>query len=77
VGVAEAGVKKDGARAVLFIGARDREGRRGGKHRRACRGGDDGAQWWRRDGSGRRVTGWLRLAQGDRDARRQPCWRAC
>jgi hypothetical protein len=24
----------------------------------ACRGGDDGAQWWRQDGSGRRVTGW-------------------
>jgi hypothetical protein len=26
----------------------------------ACRGGDDGAQWWRRDGSGQAVaTGWL------------------
>jgi hypothetical protein len=36
----------------------------------ACRGGDDGAQW-RRDGSGRRVTGWLGQAQGDRDTRRQ------
>jgi hypothetical protein len=36
----------------------------------ACRGGDDGAQW-RRDGSGRRVTGWLGQAQGDRNARHQ------
>jgi hypothetical protein len=36
----------------------------------ACRDGDDGAQW-RRDGSGKRVTGWLGQAQGDRDARRQ------
>jgi hypothetical protein len=42
-GVAKAGVKKDGARAVLFIGARGGEGRRGGGHRRACHGGDDGA----------------------------------
>jgi hypothetical protein len=26
----------------------------------ACRGGDDGAQWWRRDGSGQMVvTEWL------------------
>jgi hypothetical protein len=25
----------------------------------ACRGGDDGTQWWRRDGSGDGVTGWL------------------
>jgi hypothetical protein len=44
--VAEAGVKKEGARAVLFIGARGGEGRRGGTHRRACHGSDDGAQWW-------------------------------
>jgi hypothetical protein len=27
---------------------------RGGEHRRACHGGDGDAQWWRRDGSGRR-----------------------
>jgi hypothetical protein len=36
----------------------------------ACRGGDYGAKW-RRDGSGRRVMGWLGQAQGDRDPRRQ------
>jgi hypothetical protein len=36
----------------------------------ACRSGDDGAQW-RRDGSGRRVTGWLGQAQRDRDERHQ------
>jgi hypothetical protein len=36
----------------------------------ACRGSDDGAQW-RRDGSGRRVMGWLGQAQGDREAMRQ------
>jgi hypothetical protein len=41
-GVAEASVRKDGARAVLFIGVRGREGRRGGEHRRACHDGDDG-----------------------------------
>jgi hypothetical protein len=44
-GVAEAGVRKDGAWAVLFIGARGGEGRRGGEHRRAGHGGDDGTQW--------------------------------
>jgi hypothetical protein len=26
----------------------------------ACRDGDDGAQWWRRDGSGRRGDGMAR-----------------
>jgi hypothetical protein len=51
--VAEAGVRKDGAQAVLFIGAQGGERRRGGEHQRACHGGDDGTQW-RRDGSGRR-----------------------
>jgi hypothetical protein len=51
--VAEAGVRKDGARAVLFIGARGGERRRGGEHQRARHGGDDGTKW-RRDGSGRR-----------------------
>jgi hypothetical protein len=51
--VAEAGVRKDGPRVVLFIGAWGGERRRGGKHRRALHGGDDGTQW-RRDGSGRR-----------------------
>ena len=36
----------------------------------ACRGGDDGAQWWRRDGSGQTVvTGWLGTG-----ARRQFGW---
>jgi hypothetical protein len=36
----------------------------------ACRGGDDGAQWWRRDGSGKTVvTGWL-----DTGARHQFGW---
>jgi hypothetical protein len=44
-GVAEASARKDGARAVLFIGARDGERRRGGEHRRARHGGDDGTQW--------------------------------
>jgi hypothetical protein len=34
--------------------------------RDACRGGDDGTQWWRRDGSGKRGD---RMAQVD--ARRQ------
>jgi hypothetical protein len=43
--VAEASVRKDGARAVLFIGARGREGRRGGEHQRSCHGDDDGIQW--------------------------------
>jgi hypothetical protein len=32
----------------------------------ACRDGDDGAQWWRRDGSGKRGDGMSRA-----DARRQ------
>jgi hypothetical protein len=31
--VAEAGVKNEGALAVLFIGARGGEGKRGGEHR--------------------------------------------
>jgi hypothetical protein len=74
--VAEAGVKKGGARAVLFIGARGGEGRRGGEHQRACHSGDAGAQWWRRDGSGRRGEGiaWAQCAvvQGAK-----PSWRAC
>jgi hypothetical protein len=74
-GVAEAGARKDGARAVLFIGARGGEGRRGGEHRRACHGGDDGIQWLR-DGSGRRGEGTARaqcaVAQGAK-----PSWRAC
>jgi hypothetical protein len=37
-----------------FIGARGGEGARGSEHRRACHDGDGGAQWRRRDGSGRR-----------------------
>jgi hypothetical protein len=38
----------------------------------ACRGGDDGAQWWRRDGLGQTVvTGWLGTG-----ARRQFGWSA-
>jgi hypothetical protein len=57
--VVEADVKKDGARAVLFIGARGGEGRRGGGHRRACHGGDDGTVVG---------TGWLGQA-GDGMAR--------
>jgi hypothetical protein len=55
---------KSGARAVLFIGARGGEGARGGAHRRARHGGDGGAQWRRRDGSGRGVTGWLGWRKG-------------
>jgi hypothetical protein len=47
------GVVKQGARGGPFIGGRGGEGRRGGEHRRAHHGGDDGTQW-RRDGSGRR-----------------------
>jgi hypothetical protein len=35
-----------------FIGGQGGEGRRGGEHRRACHGGDDGTQW-RWDGSSR------------------------
>jgi hypothetical protein len=42
------------------------KGARGGEQRRACHGGDGGAQWWRRDGSGRRGDGMARA-----DARRQ------
>jgi hypothetical protein len=52
------------------------KGARGGGHRRACHGGDGGAQWQRRDGSGRGGDGMVRLAQGDRGARRQPSRRA-
>jgi hypothetical protein len=51
--VAEAGVKDWGARDGPFIGARGMEGARGGVHRRARHDGDGGAQWRRRDGSGR------------------------
>jgi hypothetical protein len=40
--VAEAGVKNWGARGGPFIGARGREGARGGVHRRARHGGDGG-----------------------------------
>jgi hypothetical protein len=56
---------KSEARAVLFIGARGGEGARGGAHRRARHGGDGGAQWRRRDDSGRGGDGMARLAQGD------------
>jgi hypothetical protein len=45
-GVVEAGMKKEGAWAVLFIGAWGGEGRRGGAHRQACHSGGDGALWW-------------------------------
>jgi hypothetical protein len=59
--VAEARVRKGGARAVLFIGAGggEEEGEMASTGD-ACRGGDDGAQWWRRDGSGRRGDGMAR-----------------
>jgi hypothetical protein len=65
--VVEAGVKEAGARAVPFIG--DQGG--GGEVAStgdACRGGDDGAQWWRRDGSGRRGHGMARVR------RKAPIW---
>jgi hypothetical protein len=51
--MAEAGVRNWGARGGPFIGTRGEKGARGGEHRRACHGGDGGAQWRRRDGSGR------------------------
>jgi hypothetical protein len=51
--VAKAGVRDWEARGGPFIGARGGEGARGGMHRRARHGGDGGAQWRRRDGSGR------------------------
>jgi hypothetical protein len=61
--VAEAGVKEARARAIPFIG--DRGGGIGevASTGDACRGGDDGAQWWRWDGSGRRGD---RMARGRR-----------
>jgi hypothetical protein len=62
--VAEAGVRNWGARGGPFIGARGGEGARGGAHRRARHGGDGGAQWRRRDGSGTGVTGWLGWHKG-------------
>jgi hypothetical protein len=58
--VAEAGVKDWGAQGGPFIGAQGREGVRGGVHRRARHGRDDGAQGRRRDSSGSgELTGWL------------------
>jgi hypothetical protein len=67
--VAKAGVKKTGARAVPFIGGQGGGGEVASTGE-ACRGGDDGAQWWRRDGSGQTVvTGWLGAG-----ARRQLGW---
>jgi hypothetical protein len=74
--VAKAGVRNWGARGGPFIGAGGGEGARGGVHRRARHGGDGGAQWRRRDGSGRGGDGMARLAQGDRGTRRQPGRRA-
>jgi hypothetical protein len=74
--VAEAGVRDWGARGGPFIGARGREGARGGMHLRARRGRDGGAQWRQRDGSVRGGDGMARLAQEDRGARRQPGRRA-
>jgi hypothetical protein len=62
--VAEAGVEKEGARAVLLWAPGAGNGARGGEHRRACHGGDGGAQWRRRDGSGQGVTGWLGWRKG-------------
>jgi hypothetical protein len=62
--VAEAGAKDWGAQGGPFIGARGRDGARGGVHRRARHGGDGGAQWRRRDGSGRGVMGWLDWRKG-------------
>jgi hypothetical protein len=56
--VAEAGVRSWGARGGPFIGGRGGGGR--GWRADSCRGGNDGAQWRQRDGSGRR---------GDRMAR--------
>jgi hypothetical protein len=62
--VAEAGVRNWGARGGPFIGARGGEGARGGVHMRARHGGDGGAQWRRRDDSGRGVTGWFGWSKG-------------
>jgi hypothetical protein len=68
--VAEASVRDWGARGGPFIGARGGEGARGGVHQRARHNRDGGAQWRRRDDSGRGGDGMARLAQGDRGARR-------
>jgi hypothetical protein len=57
--VVEAGVGDWGARGGPFIGAQGGEMARGGVHRRARHDGDGGAQWRRRDDSGRGVMGWL------------------
>jgi hypothetical protein len=71
--VAEAGARRCGPQGGPFIG-----GRGGGKEEvactsEACCNGDDGAQWCRRDGSGRR---WRRdgSVTGRGDARRQFDW---
>jgi hypothetical protein len=74
--VAEAGVKDWGARGGPLIGAWGQGRARGGVHRRACHDGDGGAQWRRRDNSGRGGDGMARLAQKDRGARLQPGRRA-
>jgi hypothetical protein len=58
--VAEAGVKEAGARAVPFIGGWGGEREEVVSIGDACHNGDDGAQWWQRDGSGRRGDGMAR-----------------
>jgi hypothetical protein len=64
--VAEAGVRSWGSSRRSFIGGRRGGGRGGASTGDACRDSDVGAQWWRRDGSGRWGDG---MAQAD--ARRQ------
>jgi hypothetical protein len=60
----EAGVRDWEARGGPFIGARGGEGAIDGVHRQSRHGGDGGAQWRRRYGSGRGVMGWLGWRKG-------------
>jgi hypothetical protein len=52
--MAEAGVRSWGSSGGPFIGGRGGGRRRWRALARHDCDGDDGAQWWRRDGSGRR-----------------------
>jgi hypothetical protein len=67
--VVEAGARRSRARGGPFIG-----GRGGGRGRwrapvRRARDDNDGAQWWRRDGSGQAVVmGWLGTGAGTQGA---------
>jgi hypothetical protein len=55
-GEAEAGVRSWGSSGRSFYRQPGRGAGEGASTGEACRGGDDGAQWWRRDGSGQTVV---------------------